>query len=238
MSIEVMNAVWKHSRAEERVKLTLLAIADHQGEQGAWPSIATLAKMVGTSERSIKRDIAALKELGELVVVPQGAPVSNQYKPNLYFVNLTGVTGEHPSGSGVTDEVSRGDTAGKSGVTRSGTQNLKRNIIKHGDFNPSQEFINDLEKQFPGVDIRVNLESFNDWVKAKGASYKDWNAAFRNWVRKDYKWNPPKTQDSEKSKDWTNAYLKEQEEIATKSSPPPKCEHGNSVALCRICVRS
>jgi hypothetical protein len=233
-----MNAVWKHSRAEERVKLTLLAIADHQGEQGAWPSISTLAKMVGTSERSIKRDIAALKDLGELIVVPQGAPVDNQYKPNLYFVNLTGVTGAHPSKpSGVTEVVSRGDTRGKSGVTGSGTQNIKRNIIKHGEFNPSQDFLNQLEEQFPGVDLRANLEAFNDWVKAKGASYKDWNAAFRNWVRKDFKWNPPTTQQLDKSRDWTTNYIKEQEELAKQAVPPPKCKHAKSLALCPICVR-
>ena len=239
MSIEVMNAVWKHSRAEERVKLTLLAIADHQGEQGAYPSIATLAKMVGTSERSIKRDIARLKELGELNVIPHGAPTSGQYKPNLYFVTLPGVTGAHPSHhSGVTDEVARGDTAGKSGVTGSGTQNLKRNIKKHGEpYSPSEEFQKELEDKFPGVNIQKNLESFNDWVEAKGATYKNWDAAFRNWIRKDYTWNPPSNASLSKERDWTAIYLEQEREIAKQAVPPPKCKHGNTVARCRLCMR-
>ena len=52
MSIQTMQAVWQHSKAEGRARLVLLAIADHQGEIGAWPSIATLAKMVNASNRS------------------------------------------------------------------------------------------------------------------------------------------------------------------------------------------
>jgi len=68
MSLEVMSAVWRHSQSTGRARLVLLAIADHQGEIGAWPSIATLAKMVNASERSVQRDIQELIELDELIV--------------------------------------------------------------------------------------------------------------------------------------------------------------------------
>ena len=75
MSIEAMNSVWKNSKSSGRARLTLLAIADHLGEQGAWPSIATLSRMVNASERSVKRDIQELTELGELRVELQNAPM-------------------------------------------------------------------------------------------------------------------------------------------------------------------
>jgi len=112
-----MNAVWQHSKADGRARLVLLAIADHQGEIGAWPSISTIAKMVNSSERSVQRDIQHLQSIGELKVEVQNAPTKSQYKSNLYWVTLPGVTaGVTESQSGVTDLAS--------GVTAGGVQTL------------------------------------------------------------------------------------------------------------------
>lgn len=91
MSIQVMQAVWQESKATGRARLVLLAIADHQGEIGAWPSIETIATMVNASERSVQRDIQELHEMGELVVLWRQAPTRNRYKANLYWVNLPSV---------------------------------------------------------------------------------------------------------------------------------------------------
>ncbi len=116
MSIEVMVEVLHHSKAQGRAKLVLLGIANHQGEQGAWPSIETLAKYANASERSVMRDIQELESLGELVVERNSAPIRGQYRPNLYWVtvNSSGVTestsGVTDSTSGVTNRVVRGDT--------------------------------------------------------------------------------------------------------------------------------
>ena len=126
MSIQVMQAVWQHSKADGRARLVLLAIADHQGEIGAWPSLATLAKMVNASERSVQRDIDYLQQIGELEVHYQQAPTKNHYKSNLYFVRLPGVT-DLPSG--VTNTRS-GVTNTRSGVTAGVVQTLNRTITK------------------------------------------------------------------------------------------------------------
>ena len=82
MSIEIMSLVLNYSKAEGRAKLVLMGIANHQGDQGAWPSIATLARYANASERSIKRDIQTLVELGELIVEINGSPAGSQYKTN------------------------------------------------------------------------------------------------------------------------------------------------------------
>jgi hypothetical protein len=94
MSIQVMNAVWRHSKSKGRARLVLLSIADHQGEIGAWPSIETLAKMVNSSPRSVQRDIQELINLGELQVDFRSAPTSGPYKANRYWVKVSGVTAE------------------------------------------------------------------------------------------------------------------------------------------------
>jgi hypothetical protein len=122
MSIEAVSLVLNQSRATGRAKLVLLGIANHLGDQGAWPSISTLARYANASERSVKRDIQELVELGELKVELQNAPTRHQYRTNLYWITISsGVTDSAP---GVTDWVSRGDSSGKSGVTPVGTQNI------------------------------------------------------------------------------------------------------------------
>jgi hypothetical protein len=126
MSIEAVSLVLNQSRATGRAKLVLLGIANHLGDQGAWPSISTLARYANASERSVKRDIQELVQLGELKVELQNAPTRHQYKTNLYWITIApGVT---DSASGVTDWVSRGDSSGKSGVTPVGTQNINLTI--------------------------------------------------------------------------------------------------------------
>jgi hypothetical protein len=126
MSIEAVSLVLNNSRATGRAKLVLLGIANHLGDHGAWPSISTLARYANASERSVKRDIQELVELGELKVELQNAPTKTQYKTNLYWITIgSGVT---DSASGVTDWVSRGDSSGKSGVTPVGTQNINITI--------------------------------------------------------------------------------------------------------------
>lgn len=196
MSIEVMNAVWSQSKSEGRARLVLLAIADMQGELGAWPAVSTLARMVNASERSVKRDIKALQELGELIVHSQDAPVDSQYRPNRYFVNLAGVTdgasGVTNRASGVTAQVSRGDSSGQSGVTGAGTQSLSRTLMNPNrllpeDFWPSEKAWNTMAEHFPHLDLKLETHAFKDYWASKGSMKKDWEAAWRNWIRMAHK---------------------------------------------------
>jgi len=98
MSIEIMSLVLNHSKATGRAKLVLIGIANHQGDQGSWPSIATLARYANASESSVTRDLRKLVELGELKIVLQGAPTNTKYKTNLYWVTLLGVSNESVRG--------------------------------------------------------------------------------------------------------------------------------------------
>ena len=161
MSIEAVSLVLNKSKATGRAKLVLLGIANHLGDQGAWPSISTLARYANASERSVKRDIQELVQLGELRVELQNAPTHQQYKTNLYWITIqAGVT---DSVSGVTDWVSRGDSSGKSGVTPVGTQNINITIKE-----PSTETSKDDFEKF-----------WNLYPKkvAKADALKAWNKA-------------------------------------------------------------
>lgn len=36
----------------------------------------------------------------------------------------------------------------------------------------------------PGVNVDREYDAFMDWTRANGKTFKDWPAAFRNWLRK------------------------------------------------------
>ena len=143
-----MNAVWRHSKADGRARLVLLAIADHQGEIGAWPSIQTLSRMVNASERSVQRDIQYLQNIGELRVEVQNAPTQAQYKSNLYWVTVSGVTN---TASGVTNTAS--------GVTAGGVLTLNRTLNE--DIESVKELFDEFWKEYPRKsDKRAALKAF------------------------------------------------------------------------------
>ena len=167
MSIEAVSLVLNNSRATGRAKLVLLGIANHLGDHGAWPSISTLARYANSSERSVKRDIQELVELGELKVEMQNAPTKTQYKTNLYWITIS--SGVTDSASGVTDWVSRGDSSGKSGVTPVGTQNIILTIKEpslKSDFDSFDTFWNLYPKKVAKADA---LKAWKQATKKKTA---------------------------------------------------------------------
>jgi hypothetical protein len=184
MSIEAMNLVLNHSRATGRAKLVLLGIANHFGDNGAWPSIETLARYANASERSVKRDIQELVELGELIVEVNSAPMKSQYKTNLYWINVE---------AGVTTQVSRGDSSGKSGVTPVGTQTININHNESdtratripNDFSVSRDMRNWAALNHPDVDIDKATLNFVDYweTKPKNNTKLDWGRTWQTWIR-------------------------------------------------------
>ena len=161
-----MNQVWKYSQATGRARLVLLAIADHQGEIGAWPALETLAKMVNASTRSVQRDIEYLQELGELRVDYQNAPTQGKYKSNLYWVTL-GVTN---TALGVTN-TDLGVTNTGQGVPTVGVQSLNRTLNEEPLSN-YRELFDEFWKEYPRKsDKRAGLRAFRSALNR--ASFED-----------------------------------------------------------------
>lgn len=92
MSVEAMAIVLHHSRAVGTDKLVLIGIANHFGEDGAWPSLATLAKYAGgVTVRTVRRSLRALEETGELRsdVQAGGSPdLPEHLRPNRYWIEV------------------------------------------------------------------------------------------------------------------------------------------------------
>jgi len=262
VSIEIMNAVWRESKADGRARLVLLAIADHQGEIGAWPSIATIAKMVNASERSVQRDIEYLQQIGELEVHYQQAPTKNHYKSNLYFVTLPSLA------AGVTTGVTKkatGVTNTQGGVTAGGVQTIIETLIEPITMEEANAMFDEFWKEYPKKsdlkparkafmkalyraafpDILAQTIAYANSVKGQHPKYIK-NPA--TWLNADAWENhyPPSDEDmaaerarirKQREREESARFLAEQAERAKTSAPPPKCEHGNSVVTCRLCLK-
>ena len=122
MSVEVMAWVLNHSPTTGTDKIVLLGIANHADEHGgnAWPSVATLARYAGVSERSCQYALRRLVEQGHIVVHRQAGGTRStapDRRPNLYEVVLSGVQPASPrGGSGVQPASQRGATSFVRGV--------------------------------------------------------------------------------------------------------------------------
>lgn len=91
MSVESIAIALHHSQAKGTAKIVLLGIANHDGDGGSWPSVATLARYAGVTIRNAQHAIDKLVELGEIKVgyrMGGTARTPGHLRPNLYVFNL------------------------------------------------------------------------------------------------------------------------------------------------------
>lgn len=87
MSVESIAIALHHSRSKGTAKIVLIGIANHDGDGGAWPSVATLARYAGVDARSVQRALDKLVGLHEIRrEVQQGGDerVPDHRRPNRY----------------------------------------------------------------------------------------------------------------------------------------------------------
>lgn len=133
MSVEALALVLHHSEASGTAKLVLVGIANHDGDGGAWPAIATLAKYARVSESAVHRAITKLVELGEVKVQQNAggtATTRADRRPNRYEILVVcppacdgttqhGVASTPPrDGDGVPSVKPRGSARAPHGVAR------------------------------------------------------------------------------------------------------------------------
>lgn len=86
-----MAVVLHHSKSGGTDKLVLLGIANHDGDGGSWPSVATLARYANVEPRAVKACIKRLVERGEVERERQAGGTRNMpdyTRPNLYHIKV------------------------------------------------------------------------------------------------------------------------------------------------------
>lgn len=162
MSAEAVTVVLHHSSSEGAAKLVLWGIANHHSDQGAWPSVATLAKYANIKERRVQQIIRQLAFDGEIEIQEQGGYGNGQYKTNRYLILLTcpnDCDGTLQHRTGVQSTTVRGATSNIQGcnIQHSGVQptapepnkNLYKKPNKNLTAQNEQNLFNEFWKEYP-----------------------------------------------------------------------------------------
>ena len=179
-----------------RVYAILARYADNETGQ-CFPSRETLAKRVNCHWRSVDRAIQELVEVG--AITKQHRKSGEAYQSNLYIVRkvLTGESlGTDTAVTGVLTPQSVGtDTGGNLTRTTKREPENDNHLTKAkpknaDDYEPSQELVEALTRDYPGVRLDIELEKFRDHHMANGSQFKIWDRAFRKWIRQAADWSP------------------------------------------------
>ncbi len=205
-----MARVWEYSRQKEGALLVLLAIADFADDEGnAFPSVPRLAHKARLSDRQTQRLIRKLEEDGELKITPgTGRSHANTFTvlTGRKGVNLSPITPEIKGDIGDRERVTLetikgdiGDSPYKAEPSREPPEEslgAKRATPPPTDFAVTPDHRAWAARNVPQVNIRSETEKFLDHFRAKGAKFRDWNAAWRNWMRNAVKFDSdrPRTQ--------------------------------------------
>jgi hypothetical protein len=209
MSIEAMVGALNHSKAQGAAHIVLLNIANHQGEQGAWPSIPTLARLAKVSDRRVQQILNELVAMGELRVDPRAAGYGS-IKTNRYWVTLTcPATCDGTFAHREVKPVSRGGevgfTDGVKPVSLGGEVDFTQNNIKPKEnqnktkeskkqslldesWQPSEKLLAMFPTKWPLLKPSEDTEAFRLYHRAKGSKFVDWDLAYQQWMNRAQKW--------------------------------------------------
>jgi len=158
----------------------------------AFPSRRTLAERLNCSSKSVDRAINELIDAGLLekeqrwnsslmFTLTSGAPVSRG-------VDSPVQGGWSPQSRGVdTDD----DLTRTTELEPENENHLTKSKPKNADdYEPSQDLLEALTRDYPGVRLDIELEKFRDHHMANGSQFKIWDRAFRKWIRQAADWSP------------------------------------------------
>lgn len=112
-------------------------------------------------------------------------------------------------------------------------------------FNVTEDMVEWAKREVPAVDIGRETQKFADHFKANGKPLKDWEAAWRNWMRRSREFQGDVSQDSieaaradrERRRVEHDRMVAEREAARLAATAPPDCPHGSTIVSCLTCAR-
>ncbi len=214
MSVEVMTAVFKRYPHGGGEMLLALALADHAHEDGThvFPKIKGLAEKTRQSERSVQYQLRRMEEAGWLIRVSHGNGgrssateyrISHAWLKGADFASLKKSATDDEKGASedgkgcnpaqkrvqpVAPASNRHETINEpSGIVDADASKVRTTrATSLPDNFSSNETAERLAAEL-GLVLTSELEAFEDYHKANGSTFKDWQAAFRTWLRNSFK---------------------------------------------------
>ncbi len=196
----IPNWMIRDSKVSRRAIVVYGALASRSGRGGIFPSQQQIAEDARCDERTVRR---ALNELEELGVVERVRRTSSKgYRQSDGYVL-------HPNGRSdsedddlrsdvsARDESYRTDESGPTGQNAQPVPLIEEEPLKKsaqtrgsrisGEWMPSPELLAWVVVNAPSVEALRETEIFRDfWIAAAGAKgvKQDWSATWRNWMRR------------------------------------------------------
>lgn len=210
MSVRIMTAVFDRYPNGGGEMLLALALADHASDDGTrvYPSIKALAEKTRQSERTIQYQLRRMEESGWLILVNAGnggRSMTSEYRISPEWIKGAEIA---PIQKGATDD-KKGATDNTKGcnprqkrvqpiapannrhrtinepslnqVVAGAPAKPSRGTIAPAGFTPDQT-AHDIAAS-TGANLQAELANFLDHHAARGTVFKDWQAAFRTWLR-------------------------------------------------------
>jgi len=206
MSISALALSLYHSKSTYSNRLVLIAIANFEGEEGAWPAIETIGRLAGgINRRTVQRSIDALMELGELTEERREG-ITNRYRITLTCPDDCDRSSQHRKKKGGGVETTRVQIlqGGMASATQGGgvqttggvvsrppepLDNHQRTITRTvratrlpDEWEPNDKLMAMFVTKWPDVDTRLQTENFCLHWRSNGKPMKNWDLAFQKWM--------------------------------------------------------
>lgn len=208
MSNSALTWAWLQS-LKPAPKLVLLCLADHADKGGyCWPSLMRLAELTGLDRSTVTRNLSTLVDFG---LIERDRSAGGQGKSTRYRLmeqmqdapvkQLQSAPVEQAQSATVADHKNRCDRS-QNRCDRSQEQvryaprtirnpqepperaQKRRARTLSKDFSLTVEMQAWAREKFPDIDHQKETEKFIDHARANNRKQVDWQAAWRNWIRK------------------------------------------------------
>ena len=207
MSVEAMNTAFSMDIKPSSLKFVLVVLGNYANENDlAYPSIPTLARKTGQDDKTVRKNLAKLVEMG--LIIDTGHKVGKTKQVVVYRLNLNPPkNGTLPKTEGSQISPKRLPKAEPLNPPKNGTQNrniinkkgIEKNIKFDDDFQLPVDWIAWAEQKRPELSktsIIEMFEHFKDHHLAKGSKFVDWKRAWQTWVRNDATYHKQKNTSS------------------------------------------
>jgi len=192
--------------------LLALALSDHASDDGTkvYPSIKRLADKTRQSERTVQYQLRRMQSAGWLILVGAGnggRSKTSEYRISPLWItgaenahlekdaadstmgasdcpkgrNLTSERVQHPAPANNRQQLSKNHQGTVIDSASAKTLKRPRSTVLPHEFVPNEKA--EMLAHEMGLNLANQQAAFEDYHTAKGSTFIDWQAAFRNWLR-------------------------------------------------------
>lgn len=224
MSIGALNWAFAQTDMQITQKFILVVLANYADEENTcYPGQRKIAEQIGASVETVRRSLKLLEDAGFIIRERRnydgGWRTSDRYRlavdePTGQFEGGTGQSEGSPTGQSegclpVNLPVPTGQFEGA--VNHQLTQRVNRKRERARDRAPHAlpegfTITGPMEiwakTNAPQIELKSETENFKDWHLAKGSMFRNWDAAWRTWMRRSLEYGKKNATAGAAPKEW------------------------------------